>query len=109
MVRVADQPERKYSALNVRDLQRPDHVRHYSCLPLVYAAVRTTGTETESGDGVSYTALIHKGYALPRANYCLDCAGRDLTENFIKIFFVRGYSFTTTAERAITRDVKEKP
>ncbi|KAE8292508.1 Actin, cytoplasmic 1 [Larimichthys crocea] len=47
----------------------------------LYASGRTTGIVMDSGDGVSHTVPIYEE---------------------------RGYSFTTTAEREIVRDIKEK-
>merc|ERR1740122_436088 len=54
------------------------------------------------------TFSVPSMYVAIQAVLSLYASGRDLTQYMMKILTERGYSFTTSAEREIVRDMKEK-
>ena len=73
-----------------------------------YSSRRTTGTVVVCGEGVTDVILVHEHKAIPDAVFRSEITGRYLTDCLMRRSFTRRFSFATTAEREMARDMKEK-
>ncbi|CAK8995739.1 unnamed protein product [Durusdinium trenchii] len=74
----------------------------------LYASGRTTGIVCDSGDGVTHVVPVYEGFLVPHAVGRVHLAGRELTEYVMKLVAEAGTALSTSAEREIARDIKEK-
>ncbi|XP_071119674.1 actin-1-like [Haliotis cracherodii] len=73
----------------------------------LYASGRTTGLVLDSGAGVTHAVPISKGKIVTPGIIRLNYAGADVTSYLTKLLTKGGDSFTTTAEREISDDLKK--
>lgn len=74
----------------------------------LYASGTVTGCVLDIGDGVSHIVPIYEGFALSHAIERVDLAGRDVTHYLGRLLRQNGHIFTSSSEKQIVRDVKEK-
>ena len=86
----------------------PSYYSSYQSALSLYASGRTTGVVFSSGGQFSSSVPIFEGHPLSDSASILDFGGEQITNHLMKLLTEKGYSFTTTAEREIVRDIKEK-
>lgn len=75
---------------------------------ITYACGRGRGIVLDVGDSQTSVVGLYEGHSLPYGVERVDFGGRDLTNCLASFLMDRGYSFTTTAQRELIREVKEK-
>ncbi|XP_072179550.1 actin, cytoplasmic 1-like isoform X1 [Diadema setosum] len=74
----------------------------------LYASGRVTGFAVESGASNTHTLAVYEGYCIKSATSRTSLAGREITSFLTRLLNERGYSFATTGEREIVREIKER-
>lgn len=77
-------------------------------LLVLYAQGLVTGVVVDSGDGVTHIMPIFENYLLSHLVSRMNIAGRDITEQMVKLLTLRGYTFHRSSDFDVVREIKEK-
>lgn len=74
----------------------------------MYSEGKRTACVLDSGDGVSNVIPIVENYILNNAIKRSNLAGKEITKQLIKLLFLRGYAFNSSADFETVKEIKEK-
>lgn len=74
----------------------------------MFAEGLETALLLDSGDGVTHCIPVVEGFCLPHFAHRLNIAGRHVTDYLVKLLFMRGYAFNSTADFETVRELKER-
>lgn len=77
-------------------------------LASLYAVGKMTGLVVDCGDGLTQVMPVYSGYPIMHAINRVGLGGSDINDYLATLLNERGYSFTTSAEMEIVRDIKER-
>ena len=86
----------------------PSFSVHSSSVSALYSSGRTTGISIDCGHGVTEISCIWEGRLIPKSAFSIAIGGFDVTNYLQKCLNERGYTFRTSADKEIVRDMKEK-
>ncbi|KYQ89879.1 actin [Tieghemostelium lacteum] len=79
-----------------------------SAVASMFASGLSNGIVLDSGDGCTHVVPVYDGYSLPHAILPFEISGKDLTNHLVKLLMEKDFAFTTTSEKLLVRDIKEK-
>lgn len=74
----------------------------------MYSEGKMTACVLDSGDGVSNVIPVVGGYVLSNQIKRSNLAGKEITKYLIKLLFLRGYAFNSSADFETVKEIKEK-
>jgi len=74
----------------------------------LFAEGLMTSILLDSGDGVTHCIPVFEGFVQKTHIGRINIAGRHITNHLIKLLFLRGYAFNSTADFELIREIKEK-
>eukprot|EP01026_Neomeris_dumetosa_P036344 TRINITY_DN2931_c0_g2_i7.p1 TRINITY_DN2931_c0_g2~~TRINITY_DN2931_c0_g2_i7.p1 ORF type:complete len:484 (-),score=60.37 TRINITY_DN2931_c0_g2_i7:1900-3165(-) len=106
---LADKIIREKTAMILFELYRPPALFFgIESILALYASGRNSGLVMGCGDSYSYTVPVYDWKAQMTGIQKVGIAGRDVTEQLIRLLCDKGQRLTTSSEKEVARDIKEQ-